>query len=602
MSDLTPYIRQIEKEFQDSYIEMYPEAISKTAQYEHKDERLAMATKNVTIVVTEGCSLACKYCVTGDTLITMGDCTTRPIRDVLVGDVVLGFDEFITNGCDRRQVMVTDVTEVMSRDAEVLRITLESGRHIDITEEHPILSRYGGNETFASAGETMPGDTACVIGIDSRSLDGEVVTSVEKLPGTVRVYNLETTLHTYFANGFAVHNCYQHAKNHNNVLDEETARQIVDLLFEEDASNNKYINEYIAQALVLDFIGGEPLLNVKIISYFMRYFKWKALQLNHRWAIHYMISISSNGIAYMNPEVQKFLMIHKGRVSITLTLDGNKALHDACRVFPDGSPSYDIVAKATRHAQSVFGLGKGTKLTLAPANIIHLSDAVKNLYESFDFDGVHANCVYEIGWEIEHAKIMYGEMKKLADWMLENEVQKHFYCSLFDPIIGKPQGIEDNQNYCGGLAGTMLAFTTQGNITPCLRYTQFNLNNAQPEIRMGDLETGIGNDPKYDAMIDVVNGITRRSQSTDECFNCPISTGCGWCSAYNYEIYGTPNKRCTSICPMHKARVMANVYFWNSLYRKYNLPDRFACNIPQEWALEIITKDEFDLLEALAEA
>lgn len=147
----------------------------------------------------------------------------------------------------------------------------------------------------------------------------------------------------------------------------------------------------------------------------------------------------------------------------------------------------------------------------------------------------------------------------------------------------------------------MLAFTTQGNITPCLRYTQFNLNNAQPEIRMGDLETGIGNDPKYDAMIGVVNGITRRSQSTDECFNCPISTGCGWCSAYNYEIYGTPNKRCTSICPMHKARVMANVYFWNSLYRKYNLPDRFACNIPQEWALEIITKDEFDLLEALAE-
>lgn len=456
MSDLTPYIRQIEKEFQDSYIDMYPESIAKTAEYKYKDERLAMAVKNVTIVVTEACQLRCKY-------------------------------------------------------------------------------------------------------------------------------------------------CYQHAKNSLNVLNEETARKIVDLLFEEDARDNKYVNQHIAQALVLDFIGGEPLMNIKIISYFMRYFKWKALQLNHRWAIHYMISISSNGVAYMNPEVQKFLMIHKGRVSITLTLDGNKALHDACRVFEDGRPSYDIVAKATHHAQSVFGLGKGTKLTLAPANIIHLSDAVKNLYESFDFDGVHANCVYELGWEIEHAKIMYSEMKKLADWMLENEVQKHFYCSLFDPIIGKPQGIEDNQNYCGGVCGSMLAFTTQGNITPCLRYTQFNLNNAQPEIRMGDLETGIGNDPKYDAMIDVVNGITRRSQSTDECFNCPISTGCGWCSAYNYEIYGTPNKRCTSICPMHKARVMANIYFWNSLYRKYNLPDRFACNIPQEWALEIITKDEFDLLEALAE-
>ena len=52
---------------------------------------------------------------------------------------------------------------------------------------------------------------------------------------------------------------------------------------------------------------------------------------------------------------------------------------------------------------------------------------------------------------------------------------------------------------------------------------------------------------------------------------------------------------------MHKARVMANVYFWNTLYRKYDLPDRFDCNIPEEWALEIIGKDEFDMLRKLAE-
>ena len=60
--------------------------------------------------------------------------------------------------------------------------------------------------------------------------------------------------------------------------------------------------------------------------------------------------------------------------------------------------------------------------------------------------------------------------------------------------------------------------------------------------------------------------ITRRSQSTDECYNCPIASGCSWCSAYNYEIYGTPNKRTTFICPMHKARVLANIYYWNKTY------------------------------------
>ena len=257
MSDLAPYVRQIDKEFQDSYIEMYPESIAKAAEYDYKDERRAMATKSVTIVVTEGCSLACTYCLAGETLITMADYSERPIKDVVIGDKVIGFDEHISKRRDRRFVFVAGVTDVMSRDAEVLRITLENGRHIDVTDEHPILSRCSSGETFVPAGEILKDDTVYVLGDDNLSLDGEIVMSVEKLPGTSRVYNLETTAHTYFANGFAVHNCYQHAKNHNNVLDKETARKIVDLLFEEDARNNKYINEYIAQALVLDFIGGE---------------------------------------------------------------------------------------------------------------------------------------------------------------------------------------------------------------------------------------------------------------------------------------------------------------------------------------------------------
>ena len=71
--------------------------------------------------------------------------------------------------------------------------------------------------------------------------------------------------------------------------------------------------------------------------------------------------------------------------------------------------------------------------------------------------------------------------------------------------------------------------------------------------------------------------ITRRSQSTDECFNCPIAGGCAWCSAYNYQITGTPDKRVTYICVMHKARVLANEYYWHLLGEEY------AVEVPPEW-------------------
>ena len=51
---------------------------------------------------------------------------------------------------------------------------------------------------------------------------------------------------------------------------------------------------------------------------------------------------------------------------------------------------------------------------------------------------------------------------------------------------------------------------------------------------------------------------------------------------------------------MHQARVMANAYYWNKLYRLLDMEDRFDLNIPEDWALEIISKNEFEMLTELA--
>ncbi|MEG1814189.1 MAG: radical SAM protein, partial [Clostridia bacterium] len=300
-----------------------------------------------------------------------------------------------------------------------------------------------------------------------------------------------------------------------------------------------------------------------------------------------------------DPEVKKFLTTYKGRVSLGITIDGNQTLHDACRRYPNGDPSYDIVASAVHMCQKKYGVSNVTKLTLAPENVAYLYDAIMNLYNEFDFSGVYANCVYEDGWTNAHALTLYEQMKKLSDWMIDNDTYKTFYCTLYSDNIGQPMDENNDENWCGG-TGAMLCFTTDGNITPCLRYTQFNLNDKQPEIRIGNLDTGIANEKCDRATMDGLDKITRRSQSTDECFSCPIASGCAWCSAFCYEETGTPNKRVTYICPMHKARVMSNVYFWNKLYRKLGMDDRFECHIPKEWALEIIPEDEYKMLLELA--
>ena len=123
----------------------------------------------------------------------------------------------------------------------------------------------------------------------------------------------------------------------------------------------------------------------------------------------------------------------------------------------------------------------------------------------------------------------------------------------------------------------------------------------QPSYTIGNVEHGIMQTDEEIQRIKCFECITRRSQSTDECWNCPIAKGCGWCSGYNYEVFGTPNKRATFICAMHKARVLSIAYLWNNWYKCKNSPERYSLTIPQDWAEEIIGHEEYEKLKSLSE-
>ena len=146
----------------------------------------------------------------------------------------------------------------------------------------------------------------------------------------------------------------------------------------------------------------------------------------------------------------------------------------------------------------------------------------------------------------------------------------------------------------------MISCDPDGFIYPCIRYMESSLGTDQKPLRIGDVDNGVGTCAEHKCTIDCLQCITRRSQSTDECFYCPIAEGCSWCSAYNYQVYGTPNARATFICIMHKARALANVYFWNKYYRKRGEKKYMKNYVPDEWALEIIDEDELNMLKELS--
>lgn len=387
--------------------------------------------------------------------------------------------------------------------------------------------------------------------------------------------------------------CYQINKGIRK-LDIETAKKFIDGLLSGKYDN--YISINNSPGIILEFIGGEPFLEIDLIDQIVDYFLEQALLLRHQWANYYRIGICSNGVLYRDSRVQKFLEKHKKELSFSVTLDGNKELHDSCRVFDNGSGSYDLAYDACIDWIDK-GNFMGSKITIAKENLDYLSEAILHMID-LGYKEINSNCVYEADWNKDDALKLYNQMVILADYILDNDIYDSLYLSLFQVDFFKPKKEDDLTNWCGG-TGSMLSIDPDGYLFPCIRYMESSLGDSRERYSIGHVDDGIGKQKCYCDRIDCLNNVDRRTESTDECFYCPIADGCSWCSAWNYQVFGTPDSRVITICIMHKARSLANAYFWNKVFIKYNFNVYFKIYALDEWILDILDKKEFDILKKL---
>ena len=586
--------------FQDKIARLYPQeeylpGLPEDIQKEIESGKRKFNSRTITFQVTDACNLRCTYCVTGDTNILMSDGTTKPISEIIVGDKIKTFPEY-----DSLELQESTVEQTYTREVDsYIKMTLSTGDILCITENHKIKRAcypdpYPTNE-YMEAGRLSVGLTVCAY-IDGR-ISYAKITAMETITEKTTVYNIGTDLHTYVANNFALHNCYQIAKKQH-FMTFDIAKKFADMMLESSIKNNDYIDVETSPGVVFEFIGGEPFLAIDLISEISDYLINRMIEMNHPWRDKFMFSICSNGVLYMDERVQKYIRKHAKYLSFSISIDGNKKLHDACRIFPDGSGSYDIAIAGVKHFKEHYNGHMGSKMTMAPGNISYIYDAVCNLI-SLGYTEIFLNCVYEEGWTTEHASIMYGQMKQLSDFIIDNNYFSDHYLSFFDDSMFRPMDPADNQNWCGG-TGAMISCDYKGDIYPCIRYMESSLGDSVEPLKIGNVYDGIMKDEKTIECVKCLRDITRESQSEEKCFNCPIASGCSWCSAYNYQCFGTANKRATFICIMHKSRALSNLYYWNKGFRKYAPWFRMGSWIPKEWALEIISEDEYQMLLNLA--
>lgn len=386
--------------------------------------------------------------------------------------------------------------------------------------------------------------------------------------------------------------CFQKNKSHK-PLEWEDAKKFIDYLLTRTPENCAYMNPQIYHAAVFGFCGGDALMNIDLIEKILNYIVERMLELGHPWLSRWTAHMDTNGVLYYDRRVQRLLKRWPNALACTITLDGNKSLHDMCRIFPDGSGSYEY-ARAAIEDQFLHGIEPAGKMTVAPENVDYLYDAVLHMID-IGFRYVRCNQVYEDVWKESDARRYFDQCVKIADYLLDTDLYKGV---TFPPLEEKLYDVtmtDQTENPCGG-NGQMVDLSADGLLYNCYRYNRTSVSPKQIPYSIGSAEHGFGFTEIEQERIKTLQAINRKTCSPPECLECPVAGQCNYCNGENYYEFGDANKRTTFHCLIHSAGSLACAYYVNTIFRKEGLTKRWPVLCPKDRALKVLSEHEYNAL------
>lgn len=178
-----------------------------------------------------GCSHACVYCVSPDTLILCGDGRQRPLRDLDAGDEIYGTE---IHGACRRYVR-TRIQAKWATRKRAYRVALADGTELIASGDHRFLTDRGwkhvagaekGQRPHLTTNNRLMGfGTGARLDLEDTAVTtvaGLRVISIEQLDGERELLDITTGTGDFVANGVISHNCF--ARGTHTYLDLDAGR------------------------------------------------------------------------------------------------------------------------------------------------------------------------------------------------------------------------------------------------------------------------------------------------------------------------------------------------------------------------------------------
>ena len=291
----------------------------------------------------------------------------------------------------------------------------------------------------------------------------------------------------------------------------------------------------------LDFFGGEPLMNWHVVQQTIDYVHKQ--EKKHGKKIK--MSLTTNGLL-LDKEKVKYLT--DNHISLILSLDGRKEMHDRMRPGVHGEGTYDEIVKnlqycvANRKGEEYYVRGTFTRYNMDfTTDVI---DMIDKGFPAVSMEPVVGEDTADYSIKEEDLPRVKAEYDRLAKLFIAREEEgRPFFFFHFNMDLWKGPCLPKRLRGCGA-GHEYLAVVPNGDISPCHQFV------GREGYVIGNVYEGLKN---FKMMRDFrMNHVF----SKPECVDCWAKFFCsGGCHANNEAFAGDIHKPFHITCEIQKKRV-----------------------------------------------
>ncbi len=304
--------------------------------------------------------------------------------------------------------------------------------------------------------------------------------------------------------------------------------------------------------LEVDFFGGEPLMNIKVVKEIVSYARSKEKAHNKC----FRFTITTNGLL-LNDDIIDF--INREMSNVVLSIDGRKEVNDALRTRADGSGTYDSIlpkfnklvsGRNKKDRQDYYVRGTYTKYNLD--FIEDVMDLANNGFDQISIEPAITDGTMDYSLTESDLPTIFKEYEKLARITIAIK-KRGISFNFFHFMLDLEQGPCVFKRLRGCSCGNeYVAVTPKGDIYPCHQF-------------VGNDDWIMGNVLKGTLNREIKESFSKATVFEKEtCKDCWAKFYCsGGCNANNYTYNGSILSPHHFSCEIEKKRlecaIMMNV-------------------------------------------